>query len=415
MAGGKSQGPRGKASLSSRKGSPVIKFKHLKRVKDRHGGADRYYFRLASGKFTSMRGEYGSLEFVAHHVELMAQRTGNELPPPAGSAVIPFRPKVERHPGHELDAMLAVPEKTAVVVYKPGTLGWATVRWLASREFAARPEGTQTNYRQLAELVLAHPIAGGPVADLRSKHLIKLCREIEEERGLSRGRALLAVVSNVWEYIIEMPQVKMADDVEPINPARVAYRKVSYKVRDPHKRWPEMVLSKFIDGAADHLRLMFALLLYTGQRRSDVRKMKWSDYDSKARVLNVWQKKTKEWVPVPVHKRLAKILAETPRIDDYILTSGLHRKHYQGESSLSHAVANRLVEVGIPKGRYKCHGLRVTAAHILAEHGCDELELMRIFGWKKPEQAHYYVREANKAKIARRGMAKWEAADDDAA
>src|SRR5262249_6585848 len=128
-------------------------------------------------------------------------------------------------------------------------------------------------------------------------------------------------------------------------------------------------------------------------------------YERTEGVLDVWQKKTKEWIPVPVTEELAKILAETPRIDEYILT-GAFRQHYKGESSLSHAIRNRLVQVGIADGFYRLHGLRVTAAHIMAECGADVLYLMRLFGWAKPDMANYYVREAKKLPINRAGMAK---------
>ena len=36
---------------------------------------------------------------------------------------------------------------------------------------------------------------------------------------------------------------------------------------------------------------------------------------------------------------------------------------------------------------------------------------MRILGHKKADQSHYYIREANKSKIAQSGMRKWEAAE----
>jgi hypothetical protein len=49
---------------------------------------------------------------------------------------------------------------------------------------------------------------------------------------------------------------------------------------------------------------------------------------------------------------------------------------------------------------------------MLAEAGANEVEIMRILGHTKPDQAHYYIREANKPKVTRAGMAKWEAADE---
>jgi len=389
----------------------VTKFRHVKAVKDRAGKV-RYYFRLADGKLEPMRGEFGSAEFAAHHAELLAERNGQTPATATGGIVVPLKPKLPRYRGHELDRMLATPEKTAVVVFAPGTLGWATKRWIDSREFAARPEGTRKNYKRLADLLIEHKYSRGLLVDLRSKHVTEIARDLQEERGLSRGRAMLAVISNVWEYAIDLPECKIDGEDEPINPTAISYRKVKYSVANQHKRWPEKVCTKFLDGAPDHLRLMFALLLYTGQRRSDVQKMQWSHYDPKTRILNVWQKKTKEWVPVYVLKPLAKILAETPRIEDHILISSHRQSHYAGESSLSHTIRNRLLKVGVPDGIYTCHGLRVTAAHILAERGATEQQLMKIFGWRKPDQAAYYVREANKADIIRAGMEKWEAAED---
>lgn len=397
----------------------MIKLKHVKPVKDRHGNV-RYYFRTAERKLVPMVGAFGSVEFAAHHAALMTLRNGE--PAPETAAIIPFQFKPKRHAGQELDAMLASRTREQAVlaravhaadnvVFKPGTLGWAAELWVKSREYATRPDGTRRNYGRLVELLRSHPFARGQLADLRSKHLTAICKQLQEERGLSRGRAMLAVVSNIWEFACDRPEVQTRDDSEPVNPARVAYRKVKYSVQKQHKRWPVHICKQFLSGAPDHLRLMFNLALFTGQRRSDVQAMKWEHYDAKTQVLNVWQKKGRQWVPVPVHKQLAKILAETPRNGEFILTSSWGQ-HYRGESSLSHAIRDRLLAVGIPDGVYTPHGLRVTAAHILAENGADEVQLMRIFGWKKPDQAHYYIREANAAKIGRAGMAKWEAADE---
>jgi len=386
----------------------MTKFKYVKPVKDRHGVV-RYYFRLADDKLVPMRGAFRTEEFAAHHAELLVKRAGETLPP----EIIPF-PRKQRYLGHEMDAMLTapVPARSSQVIFAPGTLGWATNRWLSSHHFKNRPEGTRKNYGHLASLLLAHKFALVLLADVRSKHVIRFAGELEEQRGPSRGKAMLAVISNIWEYGVDLPEVKFEKGIEPINPAKIAYRKIKYRVRKPHKRWPEAVCSKFLDGAPDHLQRMYSLLLYTGQRRSDVQKMKWEDYDAKAGILSVWQKKTGEWVPVPVHRQLAKILAATPRIEDHILTSSHRQSRYAGESSLSHAIRNRLLAVGIPDGIYTLHGLRVTAAHILAENGATEHQLMKIFGWRKPEQAAYYVRETSKLVVARAGMAKWEAADE---
>lgn len=385
---------------------------YLKIAPDPRGGAPRHYFRF-NGKTARLRGEPGSADYLAHHAELLALCLAGKGPakavakPTQAPAVVVMPPR----PRRAIDAMLApapvvAPERVA---YLPGSIGWTIERYLGSGEFGSKQPGTQKNYRILLDALKAK-LGAGMIADLNMKHVTLFCREVQEERGPSRGRAMLAVISNVWQFALGLVEANMPDD--PRNPT--TYAQVSSYISEQHKAWPESVREQFLDGAADHLHLMFALLLYTGQRRSDVAVMRWERYDRKAGFIHVWQKKTKEYVPVPVHKRLAKILAETPRNGEFILTSAWSQ-HYRGESSVSHAIRNRLVKAGVPDGVYTCHGLRVTAGHMLAEAGANEVEIMRILGHTKPDQAHYYIRHASKPKVTRAGMAKWDAADAEAA
>jgi integrase len=52
-------------------------------------------------------------------------------------------------------------------------------------------------------------------------------------------------------------------------------------------------------------RLAFALHLYTGQRRSDVHRMTWADYDGEG--ILVTQQKTGTKLDLPVHSELKSI------------------------------------------------------------------------------------------------------------
>jgi integrase len=369
------------------------RLKYVKIVPDPRGGAARHYFRFADGKFTRLRGEHDSADYLRHHAELLAQRS--QSAPVATSAVIKFKPKPTTK---KEDA------GSATVVFLIGSVGWVIEQYLASREFRSKAESTQKNYRRLLKLFKASKWGRGRIADLRPRHVREYCREIENELGASRGKAMLAVISNIWNYSLDLAGAKMPDEPNPTIGSRI-----KYTVRKQRQAWPPDIRTRFLADAPEHLRLMFNLLLYTGQRRSDVQKMKWSDY--KAGQIAVFQQKTGEYVPVPVHKDLAEILAPMPRHSEHILTSAWS-KHYRSESSISHAIRNRLRAIGVPDGLYSCHGLRTTAGHMLAESGCNEIEIMRILGHKKADQSHYYIREANKAEIASAGMRKWETADE---
>jgi enterobacteria phage integrase len=58
-------------------------------------------------------------------------------------------------------------------------------------------------------------------------------------------------------------------------------------------------------------RLAFALMLYTGQRRSDVHRMTWADINGDS--IRVTQQKTGAKLVIPLHKSLREVLAFRPR------------------------------------------------------------------------------------------------------
>ena len=225
-----------------------------------------------------------------------------------------------------------------------------------------------------------------------------------EERGQARGVLTLRLISVLWDHVKDLPEAKIADNAH--NPT--ADVSLNYAPEKPAAAWPLDVRERFLDGARADLRLAFYLLLYTGQRRSDVIKMRWSDYVPHTGYLNVVQQKTGQRVPVRVHRELAKVLADAPRAGEFILMSS-HGGPYLG-SSLSHAFTYRLRDIGCDPGAYTLHGLRKTAGVLLAEAGATELEIMRVLGHAKADQAHAYCVEASKHKLTDSAMKKWEAA-----
>jgi len=144
------------------------------------------------------------------------------------------------------------------------------------------------------------------------------------------------------------------------------------------------------------------LLLYTGQRRSDVVKMRWSQFDGD--VIEVVQRKTSEYVPIPCHHRLRSILSVLPRRNDFILT-GEQGRPYKADT-LTVMVCRQLHAIGI-KG-YTVHGLRKNAAQALAEAGCTISEIMAITGHRSPAMAMHYAKRAEKKHLARAAINKRE-------
>jgi len=60
---------------------------------------------------------------------------------------------------------------------------------------------------------------------------------------------------------------------------------------------------------------------------------------------------------------------------------------------------------------YSVHGLRKNAAQALAEAGCSISEIMAITGHRSPGMALHYTKRAEKKRLARTAIDRWEAAD----
>jgi enterobacteria phage integrase len=155
------------------------------------------------------------------------------------------------------------------------------------------------------------------------------------------------------------------------------------------KYWPE--------GSRE--RLAFALLLYTGQRGSEVHRMLWTDLVGDA--IRVAQQKTRTKLTIPIHEALSRLLANANRNHANILPTAY--KQPFSVKGFGNMMSNAIREAGLP-GRCKPHGLRKAAARRLAEAGCSASEIMAITGHKTLAEVERYTRAAEQARLARQAM-----------
>jgi len=148
-------------------------------------------------------------------------------------------------------------------------------------------------------------------------------------------------------------------------------------------------------------RLAFDLHLYTAQRRSDVYRMTWRDIKDGA--IFVTQKKTGEYLEIPIHPELAKSIAAIRKDHISILTT------QRGKAFSCESYGNWMREAiraaGLPD-RCKIHGLRYSAATRSAEAGCTSHEIMSITGHRTTAQVDNYTRKANQKRLAKMAIEK---------
>jgi integrase len=169
------------------------------------------------------------------------------------------------------------------------------------------------------------------------------------------------------------------------------------------KAWP----NEFLDAFEKHwpigtkARLAYSLALYFGHRRSDVANVRWSDLEIGG--SNTVQIKTDKALWIPMHPDLAAVIAATPRVGEYVLTT------QYGEPYTAAGLGMRMQEwreaAGVPVG-YSLHGLRKTLGKKLAEGGATTRQIMAILGHDDIKHAELYTAEAEQRHLATEGMGK---------
>lgn len=182
------------------------------------------------------------------------------------------------------------------------------------------------------------------------------------------------------------------------NPAR-AVRRIKTHSSGYHS-WTTGEAEKFEQHHAvgTKARLAYAILLYTGVRRSDLVRL------GRQHVQDGWlqfqQHKNRNRHPVdmqiPILPELQRIIDESPTGDLTFLVTDY------GQPFTPAGFSNRFRQWCNQAGLPHCtaHGLRKAAAAIAAENGATEHQLMSIFGWQSMKEAERYTKAARRKKLA---------------
>ena len=127
--------------------------------------------------------------------------------------------------------------------------------------------------------------------------------------------------------------------------------------------------------------------------------------------IDIQQRKTKKPLWIPIHRRLATILAELPRGSVYVLTNSRSRPWtLDGFKASWSNELNREIMKQLRNKRLVFHGLRKSAVVTLLEAGATDAEVSAITGQSR-EMVEHYSRQVNQRKLAAAAILKWEAAD----
>jgi integrase len=267
------------------------------------------------------------------------------------------------------------------------SFSWLIACYRKSAEFNALRPLTRLDYDKTLDLIAAE-FGEQPYALTTSK----MIKQVRDELAATPRKAhkLKQMVSRLYSWAQE-------EGLAEHNPAASIKRlKVRQKVITP---WSEEEIARFLSDAPLWLRTPVLLALCTGQRREDVVRMTWADYQGA--FVRVRQSKTGEPLDIACHKVLRSHLSSIKTAFGGPIARNAKGRPFTA-NSLSQAIRRQIGEMdGFPRDR-SIHGLRYAAAARLDEAGCTLAEAVAVLGHRTYQMAHRYMAQRRASEAAMR-------------
>jgi integrase len=272
--------------------------------------------------------------------------------------------------------------------YTENSVAHVIEQYLKSSRFSDLALGSQRDYRRyLARLDQA--VGSKPIEAIDSQFVAGVIDKLKDTP--SAANHALAVMRTFFKFAQKRKLIEK-------DPTQDAERLAG---GDSYERWSDAAIQQFRASASPTMRLALELGLATAQRLGDVIALRWSDYDG--RVFKLVQQKTGTAMVIPVHPDLAKLLKQTERRAETILTTKTGRPYHPRVFSRDFRDAR--IAAGLPVG-LSFHGLRHTTASILAEQGVAAQDIQAVTGHKSLKLVEHYIRQANQRLQAERAISK---------
>ena len=272
---------------------------------------------------------------------------------------------------------------------EPGTIDAVIVNFYRSTDFQKLKHTTQRVRKNVLEKFReAH--GKKRVSLLTAAHLKAIIGDMADRPEAANN--LLKVLRILLRHAIDMGLIHD-------NPARNV-RKFVVNSEGYHS-WTEGEVAAFearhLPGSKAHLAL--SLMLYTGQRRSDIVRMGWQHINGDT--LAVVQDKTNGFLRIPFHPKLAASIGKLPRLNmTFLLTEAGAPFSAAG---FGNWFRDRCNEAGLQ--HCSAHGLRKACATRLANAGCTTEQIESITGHKTLSEVARYTKAADQERNAKQALA----------
>jgi integrase len=271
----------------------------------------------------------------------------------------------------------------------PGSVNALCVSYYGSSDFRGLKASTARVRRNIIESEIRSKHGHKPIKGLRREHIKSIIGAKSETPQAANN--LLAVWKLLLNYAVEIEMIKS-------NPALGV--KGYARNDEGFHAWGEADVAQFeaFYPIGTKERLAHALMLYTGQRVSDVARMGFQHVVGER--IAVRQEKTGTPLMKKMHPKLVSILATVPRNNLTFLVT--ERGAAYAARTLSNWFSKRCRAAGL--SRCTAHGLRKLALTRRANAGATTEMLKAHGGQKTSKMVEHYIRAANQVSLDEQGL-----------
>jgi integrase len=268
------------------------------------------------------------------------------------------------------------------------TVASVIAAWQNSPEWEAlRPATVDSYTRYIHPLFQAFRLVD--FRKLKREHLMGVRNSVAKMRGHGAAIGYCRAVSALFKWAIEQ-------GIAESSPAL----KMRNKLRQGElPTWTEEQARRAMSELPEPYRRAVVLAYYTGQRRGDLCRLRWSDYDGSAFHFIQQKPRAKVEMEIPVVPGLRTELdawkADRRAVTILETVRGLPWLPVY----LSRTLPAELAKIGLPGG-LNIHGLRKLTAVRLAEAGCSAHEIAAITGHKTLAMVQHYTKAVNQRTLA---------------
>jgi len=266
--------------------------------------------------------------------------------------------------------------------YGADSIGALIMAYKCSPEWVRLADATQkTMLVYIRELERLGTISA---ASITRRDMLEIRDAIASTRGHGAATGFVRAASVVWGWAVDREWIEHSP-----------MERVKTLPNSALPTWTPEDAATAIRRLPEHLRRAVVLAFHTGQRRGDLVRLTWGDYDGAT--IRLRQQKTGKALVLPVSAELRAEIDAWPRTAVTILTDQ-NGNSWQPQR-LTERLRHALGKICLPD-HLGIHGLRKLRATMLAQAGCSPHEIAAWTGHKTLAMVAHYTEAVDQERLA---------------